>query len=804
MGIKVKEPNQTIINTLVFITSFSILGYEINFTRIFAYAQWHNLSALIITMALLGFGTSGSIIAMMQEKIEADFSKHLFLAAMLFPLFLSTGFIVSSKLDFNPYEISFSLKQALHLFLYFLFMGISFFFGAVIICIAFLKHKISSIYFVNLSGSATGVVFVLFLSFFLHPYDITILIIIISLVPLCLLASQGNIKEVTGSALVAFLTFTALFLSFSFPDAKQVSQYKPISGALNLPQAKLVHEAYSPLAVVQVVEANGLRSTAGLSLVSPFQVPVQKTIFFNGEAASPITPYTGNPEEIKYVQYLTSYLPFHIIAPENRNQVLIIGSGGGESILRSLLAKFKKIDALEADQNVIDLMKHGFAQFSGNIYNLDRVEVLNLEARNFVKQTQKKYNLIELSMIDTYNAAASGVYALNESYLYTVESVKDYFNHLDDNGVLAITRWMVTPARDNLKLFNIVITALNGMGIDDPGNHLIAIRSLQTLTLVVLKKGASTDMVRHTKSFAQERLFDLVYYPGISKKEVNQYIQLKTPVYYQGLTNLLSDKTRSFIDQYEFDISAATDNRPYFYNFFKPGVIGLILTYGPSQVPITEWGYLLLLIILVPVLLISILFILAPLLILKNHPKKMNFPILLYFSLIGAGFFFIEMPLIQKMILFLGHPVYSISVIISALLMFSGIGSYFSGKLFRSRYRIFISTILITFFTCIYIFTMDNLFQELISLSFGPRLSIVIFLTAPLGFFMGIPFPAGLTILKEQDRFSIPWAWGVNGYFSVISILLATLLAIIFGFRSVLMIAVLCYLTAGIVSFRLR
>jgi len=181
----------------------------------------------------------------------------------------------------------------------------------------------------------------------------------------------------------------------------------------------------------------------------------------------------------------------------------------------------------------------------------------------------------------------------------------------------------------------------------------------------------------------------------------------------------------------------------------------------------------------------------------------MNLTVLLYFSLIGGGFFFIEMALIQKMILFLGHPVYSISVIISTLLVFSGIGSYLSDRLFKGRYQICLSTILITLITCIYILTMDNLFQELIRLNFGPRLCVVIFLAAPLGFFMGIPFPAGLSILKEQDRFSISWAWGINGFFSVISILLATLLAIIFGFRSVLMVSVICYVMAGIVSFKL-
>lgn len=791
-----------IVNLLVFITSFSILAYEINFTRVFAYAQWHNLSALIITMALLGFGASGSVIAMMQKKIEANFPRYLHAAVLFFPMSLCIGFIISAQLDFNPYEMTFSFEQVMQMFVYFFLMGISFFLGAGIICMILLSYRISFTYFTNLLGSAAGVVFVLCVSFFLHPYDVMVVIILISLVPACLLALGANRRVKAGTVFTLLLTAGTLIISVWFFDLKQVSPYKPVSGALNLPDAKIVHEAYSPLGVVQVVQAKGLRSTAGLSLASPFQVPVQKVIFFNGEGASPITPYRGKSEEVGYLQYLTAFLPFYLAGSEHP-RALIIGSGGGESILKAVLAGFDRVDALETNQNVIDLMKNEFASFSGDIYNLGRVTVINREARNFIRHTHNRYDLIELSLIDAYNAAASGVYGLNESYLYTVESIQDCFNHLTDNGMLAVTRWMVTPARDNLKLFNTVITALNGMGVENIHNHLIGVRSLQTLTLVILKKEVSADLVDRALSFAGDRLFAPVYYPGMREEEANQYIRLETPVYYLGMKNLLGEAAPSFIDGYDFDIRAATDNQPYFYNFFRPKVIELIRTFGPSQVPVTEWGYLLLLVILLPVLAISFLFIPAPLLLAKKRPQKKDMAVFLYFSLIGAGFFFIEMPLIQKMILFLGQPVYAISVIIAALLVFSGMGSYFSDRIFYRRTRILTAAVLVAFITGIYTLTMDSLFRELIGLGFGQRLGLTIFLTAPLGFFMGIPFPAGLGLLREMDTASIAFGWGINGFFSVISILLATLLAILFGFKAVLSVAVFLYLSAGLVSLKL-
>ena len=790
------------VNFSVFFTSFSILSYEIIFTRIFAWAQWHNFSPLIITMALLGFGASGSVVSVIQKKIESRYSLFFFTGLILFPVFLTFGFILSTRLVFNPYEMIFSAGQIISMFFYFFFMGFSFFLGALIICMALLKQSVSTTYFFNLLGSGAGALAVVAVSFLWHPFHIMMGIVLIAMVPAVVMAFKSSVKYVLTAGIITAVIIGTLFILLSFPDFKKVSQYKAISGALNLPDAQIVHEAYSPLAVVQVVQAKGLRTTAGLSLISPFQVPIQKGIFFNGSSMSPITPFNGNKNDIRYLQYLAPYLPFHVMEKKSRNHVLIIGAGGGESILKSILSGFKHIDALEVDSNVIALMKNQFGPYSGHIYTQENVTIQAREARSFIKQTPKKYDLIELAMIDAYNTAASGVYALNESYLYTVESIKDYVGHLNDAGLLSISRWVVTPARDNLKIFNMVVEALRQMGIEKPQKHFIAIRSLQTLTLLISRSPVPKEMIDKTRDFAGERLFDLVYYPDVSENQVNQFIKLKTPVYYQALQKLLSNDSKDFIEAYDFDIRAATDNRPYFYNFFKPAVIRYIKTYGPSQIPVTEWGYLILLIILVPVLVISFVFIVFPLIIAGQKTTRMKKTIFAYFSLIAMGYFFIEMPLIQKMILFLGHPCYSLCVIIAGLLVFSGIGSLYSARLFPESKRILYSSLCIIFVTGFYLIFMDSIFSFCISFGLGQKVILTLVMIAPLGFFMGIPFPCALNFLKREDDFSLAWAWGINGFFSVISILVATVLAIIFGFKAVMIIAILSYGSAGLLSYQ--
>ncbi|MBC8383684.1 MAG: hypothetical protein H8E22_07800 [Candidatus Cloacimonetes bacterium] len=806
--------NTKFIQIAVFLTSLTILCYEIILTRIFAITQWYNLASIIISVALLGFGASGTMILLLKPYIERYYNKFIQIALILYPFTLCTGFIIFCKIHFNPFEVGIDPNQPFILLLYFLILGIPFFFGAFVIGLALMKFPIGKTYFSNLVGSGIGALSVVLISYLFHPFSILIGITIIAFIGAIIFSFNfqkqtllSSRKKQPGKQTIITLTISIIiillfYFSFDLLNLKRISQYKSLSKTLLLPNSKILDERYSPLGLVQVVQADGLRSTVGLSFLSTEQVPIQKGIFFDGEAMSAITPFKADKKDIEYLNQIPSSLPYFLLDETHKNRILIVGVGGGEGLLKALLHDFQHIDGLELNRDVISLMKNEYADFSGNIYS--KVNIINKEARGYIKTTEKQYNLIEISMLDTYNAAASGVYALNETYLYTLESIQDFYKQLEDDGLLAITRWVVNPPRNNLKLLNTSIKALENLGIEDIGKQIIYIRSIQSTTLVISKKPFSKEQISSAKEFCKSRLFDICYYDGIKPDEVNRFIKLKEPIYFLAAQNLLSDRSSQFIEDYEFDIKIATDNSPYFYNSFKFKMLKYLIRYGTDKIPFTEWGYLLLILILIPVVIISFILIVLPLLLMKKIRENLNLRTISYFSLIGIGFFFIQMPLIQKLILFLSHPTYSLSVIISSMLIFSGIGSYFSDRIFKEKRRIFYSVIIIGLLTLIYLLNFHYIFQLFMNKSEIIKILVTVILILPLGFFMGIPFPQGLKIIKELNINNVPWAWSINGFFSVISIILATLFAILFGFRVVFIIAIICYLGAGVISLKLK
>jgi len=783
---------------VIFFTSLAVLGYEITFTRVFSFAQWHNLSSVIITMALLGSGGAGTAVTLSDRFIQGRRIFSIFAGSILLPVFMASAFIISESLPLNPYELSFSIRQVFYISIYFLMMALPFFAGSVVICVSFMEKPPSGAYAANLIGSGAGAALPLVLSYYLHPYSIMAVMITISLIPAVIVALYRGRRYIAVSLAAVCIIIPLTFAITGNRDFRRVSQYKPISGALNLPGAKIIHEAYSPLSVMQLVEAEGLRSTSGLSLVSPYQVPVQRVIFFDGDSPAAVTPF-GSSADIRYISYLSSWLPYYMKSREEQKSVLIIGAGGGESILKALHAGFTEIDAVEVNSNVISLMKEGNAEYSGGIFLKNDVSIYNEEGRSFVRRSAKKYDLIDIPMLDAFNSAASGVYSLNESYLYTVESFRDFYRCLSPRGIISVTRWYTTPPRDSLKVFNTAAESLRKMNID-PSSRIIAVRSLQTVTFLISAAPYTAGEIKTIRKYCTERLFDMVYYPGIKPGIDKSFIKEQDESLRNSLTAILSPESEKFIESYICDISTPDDNRPYFYNFFKPAFLKYIIQFGPSQIPVTEWGYLLLIIILMPVAVISFLCIVLPALYLRQKGSFSEKWLIPYFSLIAPGFFFIEMPMIQKMILFLGSPVFSLGIIISSLLIFSGAGSFFSDYLFRSSKGILKVIIIICSVMMFYILTLDRFFLSLIHLQLPLRITLVVLLIAPPAFFMGMPFPKGLSMLKESNQSAIPLAWGVNGFFSVISIISAAIFAVIWGYRVVLLSALACYMAAGIIS----
>lgn len=353
------------------------------------------------------------------------------------------------------------------------------------------------------------------------------------------------------------------------------------------------------------------------------------------------------------------------------------------------------------------------------------------------------------------------------------------------------------------------VEALGDVGVKEPEKCLLAVRSLQTLTLVMSRFPLPGGMIEASREFARKRGFDLDYFPGIQPGDADRFIRLNPPVYYKAMQELLSDRAGAFINSYAFDITAATDNRPYFHNFFKPALVKTIRTYGPSQIPVTEWGWLILAILLVPVLLTAFGCILLPVIAARHQAgSKGRYQMgagrrtvpATYFSLIGVAYFFVEMPLIQKMSLFLGHPSYSFTVVIAGLLIFSGLGSLFSGRVFVKINPMSASCLIVSALVSAFVFGAGFIFSRAMAWPAGLKIFLVLLLLFPPGFFMGMPFACGLTRIKQDQAAALPLAWAINGFAGVVSILSATLLAILSGFRVVLILAAVFYALAGVLS----
>jgi SAM-dependent methyltransferase len=278
-----------------------------------------------------------------------------------------------------------------------------------------------------------------------------------------------------------------------------------------------------------------------------------------------LTRYDGRREPLAHLDQLTSALPFHLLA---RPRVLVLGAGAGADVLQALYHDARSIDAVELNAQVVDLVERRFADFSGAPYSAPGVRIHVGEARGFVASHRDRFDVIQVALLDAFGASSAGLYALSESYLYTVEALGEYLQHLAPGGVLAITRWVDLPPRDILKLFATAVLALERNGAQ-PAQQLALIRGWKTATLLVKNGPLSAADVAALREFCRARSFDVEYFPGIEAAETNRYNVLDQPDFHEGALALLGRDREAFIERYKFNITPATDDRPYFFHHFK-------------------------------------------------------------------------------------------------------------------------------------------------------------------------------------------------------------------------------------------
>ncbi|RLA13360.1 MAG: SAM-dependent methyltransferase [Gammaproteobacteria bacterium] len=774
---------------------------------LFSLTQWHHFAYMVVSVALLGFGVSGSFLVLTRAVFETRFRSFAVIQACLFAISSLLCYALAQRLSFNPEELIWDNSHWLRLALVILLLALPFFFAANLVGMALIRFRgsLARIYATDLFGAGIGAVGIIAILFLVAPATALRFISFLGFAAAAgvWIECRGQLRPVIIGLPLAILCLYALPDSWSEP---RISPYKGLSQLLRVSGTRVIAERFSPLGLVSVVESEAipLRHAPGLSLNSRIEPPAQLGLFINADGLSAITRYSGDRAELAYLDDLTSALPYHLKVPK---RVLVMGAGGGAGILQALYHDSGRIDAVEINPQVVDLVGVRFADFSGRIFDHTSVRMQIAEARGFLQSGTSRYDLIQIPLLDSFATAAAGTHGLNENYLYTVEALQQAMQRLDDQGYIALTRWIDLPPRDSLKLFASAIEALKASGTDNIERRLVLIRGWQTSTLLIkhgLINSAEIDAIR---TFCARRSFDLAYYPGMPANEANRYNQLEAPYFYDGTRALLGKQRDRFLQDYKFNLEPSTDDRPFHSHFVKwSSLAELIKLRHRGGGALLETGYLTLVVTLVLVLLLSILLILLPLIFIRRQGSQMIshasiVRVLGYFFALGLGFLLIEIAFLQKFILLLHHPIYAASVVLGSFLFAAGAGSAyaqrFAGQL-RSKKITTNAVAVILVLGLAYLALLGPLMQFAGSWSLVARILLSIALIAPLGFCMGIPFPLGLSALASGPPSLTPWAWGINGCASVISAVLATLLAIHFGFNVVILLALACYFAAAV------
>jgi len=573
----------------------------------------------------------------------------------------------------------------------------------------------------------------------------------------------------------------------------RMSPYKTLSAALRFPSARILYRRWNAISRVDVIDGDGIHSAPGLSLVYRGVLPPQLGLTVDGGNLSPITRRASSKDE-EFLDYLPASLAYEL-HPASR--CLVISPGGGLDVLTALHHGASSVTVVEGNPAIIEAVRDRYGEYAGHIYRDARVRVIIEDGRSFVRRSEEHFDIVHLSLIDTYHPITSGAFGLSENYAYTREAFEDYLGHLSEGGILMLTRWLQYPPSEELRACALAVEALEHLGVSDPRRHIVAIRSWSTATLLVRRDPFTTGDIENVLAFCERLNYDLIYYPGMTRAEANRYNLLETPVYYESFSRLITEDSASFYQQYDYEITPPSDDRPFFFHFFKWSQVPDILqNFGRTWQPFGGSGYLVLIALLILALAASSVLILLPLALARKREVRFRGRFLLYFALLGIGYLWVEIPLMQRFILFLGQPTYAFGVVLFALLLASAIGSSLSARISGMA-----ALLALVALALLYPLVLPWLFGRTLGLPLATRVVITVLSVAPLGLLMGVPFPKGIVSVGHEAPELVPWVWGINGCASVISSILSMLLSISFGFSTVLLLASVTYAAALIVIY---
>jgi hypothetical protein len=790
----------------IFCLSFATLLLELALTRVLAVANWYHFGFMVISVALLGFGTSGVVLTLwtnLRERASIDYA--LAACSIAFGIIAVSSYCLMQVIPFDPFELLSDWRQLLFMPLYYTVAAAPFFCSGLAIALLLFRGRESAnrLYALDLLGAGLG----------------------------C--AAIAVVMPVFGGAgsvlLAAAIGFIAA-LAFGFAEARPLAAAGITLAILALPLA-LIADKLIPISVTSS-KHHGLQPIDSAPIYSAWNAFSKIDVYH-----LPAAPEKGRPDAgfsiitdagacATAIADLSAGVREYLRSPnfhpngvayvrKEHPKVLILGSGAGREVLEALDFGARSVTAVEINPIVNDIVTHRLRTDWGGLFEQPEVNLVTEDGRSFVRRSREKYDVIISMATMMPSAVTSGAMTLAESYMFTREAFADYLDHLTPDGVMLITR----PPLQIVKLFATVREVFEERGLGGPGDHLISFdgplapygSTLFTPGLLFKKSPWTADEV----SMVGERLgvghpersfgsaASIHYSPGMSEARPGDW-------QWALLTELLAAPNLSaFYAAHREQFSPATDDRPFFnqnlrWASIQPHDFGHIFVAGRSGVVNTQFDALpvaevMLVVLLVQTSLLGFAFIMLPLARRMRHGLQISSPwrLFVYFGGLGLGFIMIEIVCIQRFILFLGEPVYTFAVVLAGLLSFAGIGSWIAGRL-GGNSRLPLTWIIPSILVILLLTTIMSpwIFSSTLGLPLAWRIVIVFAMLCPLGTLLGMPFPLGLRIVANEAPAFVPWAWGVNGFLTVVGSVGASILGMMFGFTAVLAVSGACYLAA--------
>ncbi len=781
----------------LFLVTLATICFEIILTRIFSVTMWYHFAFVAISVAMFGITVGAIAVYLFPDRFtEEKAGRQMALSALCFSWAVIFSFLTQMSIPFVPEA---SIVGVYSMALTYVVIAVPFVFSGICVCLALTKfpRHVSRLYAADLAGGAAGCVILIYL---LKGTDASTAVVVIAA-----FASLGAFFFSQGEELArlkkAALLTTALFLAFSIYNtflASQQASLLRISWIKGSYVNKPLYEKWNSFSRVAVwgdpfpVDPIFWGMSPAYEQGERFR---QYQIDIDAVASTVMTGFDGDIGKVGFLKYdITNFA--HYVRPDSK--VLVVGAGGGRDILSALAFGQRSVLGVEINENILEMLNRVFGDFSGHLDRRPNVRFVNDEARSYVARTKDRFDIIQLSLIDTWAATGAGAFVLTENSLYTVEAWKIFLDHLTPRGILTFSRWYYRGVPYEMyRLTSLASASLLKAGISDPRRHIVILRQMRGRegrdvlgvgTMLVSRQPFSDEDIALVEQKARELQFEVVLTPRYAVDQTFAALgsgRALKAVSAQSLAN----------------ISAPVDDSPFFFhmlrfrNLFDWQRLG-----GLGESNARAIAVLVMLLGIVTVL--SVACIIVPLaLTTKKEWLKGSLPLFVFFMSIGLGFMLVEISQMQRLIIFLGHPIYGLVVVLCSLLLSSGLGSYATRKIGdmelarASLVRLAVLLGLLGIFGAV----TTPVLAAFQGAATGWRIVLSAAMLSVLGFFMGMAFPLGMRLASARALNITPWLWGINGATSVCASVLAVVVSISLGISTTFWAGFACYAAAFLV-----